>query len=96
MVVRRQGDRLEISCGNGYPVCAVGARLDPRPGSIAIRDGFEGLHGALGEQITLDRLVRPESDLESGAHVWWNEDRKIVVEGYEETMERLRALGYIE
>jgi len=96
MAARRSGDRLEISCDDAYPLCAVGVRVEPDPEWIAIRDGLEWQGGAPGERITLDRLVRPEADMVTGGHIWWNEDRTIVVEGHDETIERLRALGYIE
>jgi hypothetical protein len=95
MAVARSGNRLEISCDEGYPVCAVGARVDPLPESIVIRDGLEH-PAAPGEPIALDRLVFPDGELPTGGHVWWNENRSIVVENYDETIERLRALGYIE
>jgi hypothetical protein len=29
-------------------------------------------------------------------YLWWNPERLLVVGGYDETLERLRALGYVD
>jgi hypothetical protein len=92
MAVHPNGERLEITCDEAFPLCAVGARVDPRPGTIVFGGGFV----AEQETIPVDHLRPPDGEVHPGAHFWWNEERAVVVEGYDETMERLRALGYIE
>jgi len=92
MTVRRAGERVEIACIDGFPVCAVAASVEPRPESVEVEEE----PGAPHRSLPIDRLPPPEGDLPPGGYLWWNPARTVVVEGYEETIERLRALGYIE
>ncbi len=40
--------------------------------------------------------LRPPDSLSEGLNLWWNPARPLIVGGYGETLDRLRALGYIE
>jgi hypothetical protein len=95
MTVRREDDRLEIRCADSFPVCALAGTFETIPDAVVPLAGLAPTGEPLGP-VSPDRLRRPQGDLEPGSHVWWNRRRPIVVDGYEETMERLRALGYIE
>jgi hypothetical protein len=84
-VGRTNGD-LVLRCADGHPLCAVSLRADAIPEWVELT----------GRRLAADRLIAPNGDLEAGTHLWLNEPRSLIVGGYEETMERLRALGYIE
>jgi arylsulfatase A-like enzyme len=86
ITVRRDGDRLALECEEAYPLCAAAIGVNPPPTWIDVA----------GARLDPRQLAVPAGDLEPGLHVWWNEHRAVVVGGYEETMDRLRALGYIE
>lgn len=93
--VRRPG-RLVVRCADPGPVCAVafaGSSIPERVTPLA--GGAEWLGVAPGVPVDPGRLA-PLERIEPGAHLWWNPDRPLVVGGYDETVERLRALGYIE
>ena len=86
MEVERSDDHVSIHCSDGYPVCAAAFRVIPPPEWIE----------AAAERHPREQLTPPASGLEPGVHVWWNPERSLVVGGQHETLERLRALGYIE
>lgn len=98
MTVVRRADRLEISCTQSFPVCAVAAAVEPVPGWVRpVGSAETWVRGEGGSVLALDRLEAPEGNaLAPGGYLWWNQARILVVGGYEETLERLRALGYIE
>ena len=85
MAVEFTDSRLDLSCENAYPICFLGAAVEPDSAMISTEDG----------EYRLDELPRPGS-LSEGSSLWWNPDRPLIVGGYDETLERLRALGYIE
>ena len=85
MTVELTGDRLELSCENAYPICFLGVAVEPESAMISTENG----------EWRLDELGLPES-LSDGLNFWWNPARPLIVGGYDETLERLRALGYIE
>ncbi len=94
--VRRNGNAFIVICDDPFPVCAVAARVEPKPESIRVL----GDRGSIAEKdlktwVPLD-MPGPPSSFRAGTHLWWNPDRPLVVGGHEETLERLRALGYIE
>ena len=94
--VRRDGDVLTLECEDAYPLCAVAADVEPTPESARTSDRDGSWIGvAAGEWFPLPTLTSPAS-VDTGTHLWWNPDRPLVVGGHEETLERLRALGYIE
>lgn len=86
IVVVRAGDELELSCEDAFPACVLAVSVDPAPEEVA-PSGGAGLH--------LEGSSPPGGFTE-GLSVWWNPPRPLVVDGYDETLERLRALGYIE
>jgi len=85
MTVEFNGGRLELSCENAYPICFLGVAVEPDSAMISTEDAA----------YQLDEMRPPES-LTEGLNLWWNPDRPLIVGGYDETLERLRALGYIE
>jgi hypothetical protein len=85
MAVEFTDGQLDLSCGNAYPICFLGVAVEPDSAMISTEDG----------EFRLDELPRPES-LSEGSSLWWNPDRPLIVGGYDETLERLRALGYID
>jgi hypothetical protein len=95
--VRHRGDRVSVGCEQGFPVCGVAIRIEPTPDRVvAVGDPSEWLGVATGEPIDLDRLAAPSGEVDAGLRLWRNPERALVVGGIEETVERLRALGYIE
>jgi len=86
ITVVRSGDELELSCEDAFPACVLAARVDPAPEEVV---------AAGGRSLRLDD-VSPPSAFTEGLSVWLNPPRPLVVEGYDETLERLRALGYID
>jgi arylsulfatase A-like enzyme len=98
MTVVREGDRLEMSCPQPFPVCAAALAVDPAPPWVRPVDDTARWHGLeSGSPIPIPDLELPGSTLLSpGTYLWWNQPRTLVVGGHEETIERLRALGYIE
>ncbi len=85
MKVELTGDRLDLHCEDADPICFLGVAVEPDSAMVTTEDG----------SCRLDELRMPES-LGDGANLWWNPARPIIVGGYDETLERLRALGYIE
>lgn len=49
-----------------------------------------------GEENTPPELNHGEAFPSPGTYIWWNPERNIVVGHHEETLEKLRALGYIK
>lgn len=83
--VVRTGDQLQVRCEDAFPVCVLATRVNPVPSVV-----FAG-----SQAHSLDDRGPPTSFSE-GLSLWWNPPRPLVVDGYDETVERLRALGYIE
>jgi len=77
---------LEVSCEDADPACILAVQVDPAPTEVA---AVGGRSFRLGD-------VAPPSEFTEGLSIWWNSPRPTVVEGYDETLERLRALGYID
>ena len=74
---------LVVRCRDASDLCAVGVASSSPPGS--------GVVAVDGESPGLVALGQPGI-----AAAWWNDPRSLVVTGHEETLDRLRALGYIE
>jgi arylsulfatase A-like enzyme len=96
--VVREGDRLVVSCSASFPVCAVAVAVDPAPPGVWPLGGAATWRGVTGDSpLSIDDLESPgNTPLAPGTYLWWNQARTLVVGGYEETIDRLRALGYIE
>jgi hypothetical protein len=86
MAVERDGDLAAVRCAEAYPVCAAGVRVAPPPAWVEVAQ----------TRRPLAEIAAPDVVAVPGVDVWWNEDRALVVGGHRETIERLRALGYIE
>jgi hypothetical protein len=94
-VVRSSG-RLELHCDEAAPLCAVAVSTASVPAAVTPLD-VGAPWPRLVEGLAVDpRSLVPPTRLDPGAHLWWNPDRPIVVGGYDETLDRLRALGYID
>ncbi len=85
MTVRLTEDELELSCENAYPICFLGVAVEPDSALVSTEDATHQLN-----------MLRVPDSLTDGLSLWWNPDRPLIVGGYDETLERLRALGYIE
>ncbi len=83
--VIRTGDQLELNCQDAFPACVVAARVKPSPEEISTESERFRLEGS-----------SPPRVFKGGLSLWWNPPRPLVVDGYDETLERLRALGYID
>lgn len=86
MAIERSEDLVQIRCSEGYPICAAGLRVMPPPQWIETPAG----------RRPPEQALPPAADLDPGIHAWWNSERLLVVGGQRQTLERLRALGYIE
>lgn len=96
MSVRRVGDALLLGCDDAFPLCTVAVRVEPMPDSVRSLNDREAWTTLPTEQWVPLRTLTPPSSMHAGAYLWWNPDRPQVVGGHEETLERLRVLGYIE
>jgi len=87
---------LTITCADAGLLCAVAAATDSIPRTVipmGERNGWAGLESS----VPVDpRDLDPPDLLGPGWNLWWNPERPLVVGGHEETLERLRALGYID
>ena len=85
MTVELTGGLLELSCENADPIGFLGVAVEPDSAMISTEDAA----------YQLDEM-RPPDSLTEGLNLWWNPARPLIVGGYDETLERLRTLGYIE
>ena len=92
----RTAGRLGIRCSDADPLCAVAFAAGSVPAEITPVSGEVEWRGAAGDRPVDPRELEPPDAPARGAYLWWNPDRPLIVGGYDETMERLRALGYIE
>jgi arylsulfatase A-like enzyme len=92
--LEREGDELTVSCERADPVCGLAIQVEPTPAWIEVLDSSTPWVNLSG-RVAMENLDPPEA-LETGAHLWRNPDRSLVVGGHDETLRRLRALGYIE
>jgi hypothetical protein len=80
MRVKSSNGRMLLECDNAFPLC-----------SLALA-GVE----AADEIGVLEVAATPPTRLTPGIQLWRNPPRPLVVQGHEETLERLRALGYLK
>jgi len=96
VAVTRTGTRLSVHCDEAFPLCALAAPVVPAPAWIgAPVEGMPWHRIAAGERSGLDELLPPECAV-AGSSLWWNSVRTLIVGGHEETIERLRTLGYFQ
>jgi hypothetical protein len=82
-----------IACAQAFPICAVAGTtgreilVRPLPGSLSW--SIDTARQPLGN-------LKPPGNLVAGqAMIWWNPERRRVVGAFNETVEKLRALGYL-
>lgn len=97
MTVTREGRRVAAHCEEGFPLCGLALAVDSSSGQgVPPADGGEWRPVGGGSPVTPQELAAPPPELEPGSWLWWNPARARVTTGQEETIERLRALGYIK
>ena len=90
------GDRVRITCPTGSSWCAVSLRpVAAEPVPVELVETRPDVSGVVSGALDPSSLVLPEAP-GAGLHLWWNPDRSLVVQGHRDTLQRLRALGYIE
>jgi arylsulfatase A-like enzyme len=94
--VARAGARLEVRCADAAPLCAVALAAASTTGPVTPVAGSVPWNGVVPGAALDPRGLVPPDRLDRGAWMWWNPDRPLVVGGHAETLERLRALGYID
>jgi arylsulfatase A-like enzyme len=94
MEVERSGDRLAVHCRDAFPVCALAAWVEPRP-TVLTAPQDARIWGGLTDGAAVSLGVAPEG-LSGDGDLWWNSERPMTVGGQQQTLERLRALGYID
>jgi hypothetical protein len=85
MRVARTDHHLVLSCEDAFPACVLAVTVEPVPSVVST-----------GTEVFRLEDVAPPDSYSEGLSIWWNPPRPLVVDGYEETLKRLRALGYIE
>jgi hypothetical protein len=85
MKVARTDHHLVLSCEDAFPACVLAVTVEPVPSVVST-----------GTEVFRLEDVAPPDSYSEGLSIWWNPPRPLVVDGYEETLKRLRALGYIE
>lgn len=90
VAVEQGAGSVRLSCGESFPVCALAGSL---AGASRIAAGESTLPWSDG-----DGLVQgsPPPLAVGRAALWLNPPRERLVDGYEETLDRLRALGYLQ
>ena len=86
---------IKVLCTGPSPVCAVGGGISPRPRRVVVRGAVGWQSIAAGQPVDASVLGAP-TEVRDGAYLWWNPPKSLVVGGHRETLERLRALGYIQ
>jgi arylsulfatase A-like enzyme len=87
---------LTVTCADASLLCAVAAAAESVPATV-VPMGERHEWANVESSLPIDpREVGPPDRVGRGWHLWWNPDRPLVVGGFDETVERLKALGYIE
>jgi len=94
--VSQSNGRFEVRCVDTDPVCAVALAPDSVPAMVTVIEGDPHRLGLAPGQRVDPRTLDPPTAPGRGPALWWNPERALIVGGYEETLERLRALGYID
>lgn len=90
--------RFVMRCAGDQIVCAVSvaSASASAPETVTPVESGHGWWGMeAGRPVDPRTLEFPDVD-GPGLYLWWNPERPLVVGGHEETLERLRALGYID
>jgi hypothetical protein len=87
---------VRLSCDQALPVCAVAAtaeqliRVQPLSGPVA----WQGV--TAGREQEVASLHAPLPITTGRAAIWWNPKRQRITSSFDATLEKLRALGYLE
>lgn len=96
ITAEQSGGRFELRCADARVVCAVALAADSLGGIVTPVSASPSWFGIEeGRQRDVNEIQLPDR-IDGGFRLWWNPLRPLVVGGYEETVERLRALGYID
>ena len=96
MQVSQTDGRFTLRCADDGVVCAVTATARSVPAAVTpVETGPRWWGIPAGEPVDPRELDLPNVG-GPGVYLWWNPDRPLIVGGYDETLERLRALGYVD
>lgn len=87
---------MTITCADADLVCAVAVAAHSVPQTVIPMGARIGWAGVESSVVVDPRGLDVPAHLGPGWNVWWNPERPLVVGGHDETLERLRALGYID
>jgi hypothetical protein len=94
--ISHQNGRFIARCAEDGVVCAMVATPQSVPAMVTpVETGRRWWGIVAGGPLDPRSLEFPNVG-GPGLYVWWNAERPLIVGGYDETLERLRALGYIE
>jgi arylsulfatase A-like enzyme len=96
MRAEHRDGRLIVSCISAEPVCLLACRVEPRPEELRALPGAAGWRNLRSGAGIAPGQLAPDPAALDGAQLWWNPERPRITGGHEETLERLRALGYIQ
>ncbi len=97
MALTQHGGAVTVSCRDPFPVCAVGGSVSPRPRRLRLLPaGAPWVEPPGGCDVPVGELTMPRAFPAPGLFAWWNPPRRRLVRGYRETLQKLRALGYLE
>ena len=95
VTVSRIGDRFELRCAEAA-LCAVSLAAASVGETVSVAGASPAWRGVEPGAVVDPRTYPPPTELDGGFRLWWNPPRTIIVGGYDETIERLRALGYVD
>ena len=88
--------RFTLRCAADVVMCGLTAKPESVPAVVTpVETGPRWWGIAAGEPVDPRALDLPNVG-GPGVYLWWNPERPLAVGGYDETLERLRALGYID
>ncbi len=90
------GPTVTVATPNSGIFSLVAIGNSDAPSSIRLRRAHPGWrHLSDGDTIAPQPLDAELGFVVAGTYVWWNPDRDVVVGSHDETVEKLKALGYI-
>jgi arylsulfatase A-like enzyme len=96
MQVTQTDGRFTVRCADGGAVCAVSVSPQSVPAVVTPVETGPRWWGIIPDEPVDPRSLEIPNVGGAGLYLWWNPDRPLVVGGYDETLERLRALGYVD
>lgn len=92
----QRGGRFALTCASASPLCMVSLAASTVPETVTpVASDLPWANVVAGQPVD-PRSLEPPRELGQGAYLWWVPERPMVVGGHDETLERLRALGYID